>query len=136
MTTMCFTPQDLAPFSAASHDRNPRHISEEYARKQWPRCRHQPGSRLTDVQWCRKLREDILKRYGGLDVLVRYTSPPIRPLPFVPEKVDQSREFITNGLARISLPISGFLGLLSERFGWNVVISSAFVWGSPCLAEC
>lgn len=131
MTTMCFTPRDLIPFSAASHDRNPRYLSEEYARKPWPRCRPQPDSRLTDVQWCRKLREDILKRYGGLDVLVRYASPPIRPLPFVPEKVDQAREFITNSLARVSLPMSGFLGLLSERFGWNVVISSAFVGDLP-----
>ncbi|MGZ9189991.1 MAG: SDR family NAD(P)-dependent oxidoreductase, partial [Nitrospira sp.] len=32
MTTVCFTAQDLALFSAASHDRNPLHISEEYAR--------------------------------------------------------------------------------------------------------
>ncbi|MEO8340732.1 MAG: MaoC/PaaZ C-terminal domain-containing protein, partial [Nitrospirota bacterium] len=32
MTTVCFTTQDLALFSAASHDRNPLHMSEEYAR--------------------------------------------------------------------------------------------------------
>lgn len=32
MTTVRFTKQDLARFSAASHDRNPLHISEEYAR--------------------------------------------------------------------------------------------------------
>ena len=32
ITTVCFTAQDLALFSAASHDRNPLHLSEEYAR--------------------------------------------------------------------------------------------------------
>ena len=32
MATVCFTKQDLELFSAASHDRNPLHISEEYAR--------------------------------------------------------------------------------------------------------
>lgn len=31
-TTVCFTREDLARFSAASHDPNPLHISEEYAR--------------------------------------------------------------------------------------------------------
>jgi hypothetical protein len=32
MATVRFTTQDLELFSAASHDRNPLHISEEYAR--------------------------------------------------------------------------------------------------------
>ena len=32
MTTICFTTQDLAQFSAASGDRNPLHVSEQYAR--------------------------------------------------------------------------------------------------------
>jgi acyl dehydratase len=32
VTTVCFTRQDLARFSAASGDRNPLHLSEEYAR--------------------------------------------------------------------------------------------------------
>ena len=32
VTTVCFTTQDLAQFSAASGDRNPLHLSEEYAR--------------------------------------------------------------------------------------------------------
>ncbi|MGC3974615.1 MAG: MaoC/PaaZ C-terminal domain-containing protein [Nitrospira sp.] len=32
MTTVRFTKQDLARFSGASRDRNPLHISEDYAR--------------------------------------------------------------------------------------------------------
>ena len=32
VSTVCFTTQDLARFSAASRDRNPLHLSEEYAR--------------------------------------------------------------------------------------------------------
>ena len=32
MTTVCFTTQDLDLFNAASHDRNPLHLSDEHAR--------------------------------------------------------------------------------------------------------
>ncbi|MDP9161731.1 MAG: SDR family NAD(P)-dependent oxidoreductase [Acidobacteriota bacterium] len=33
MTTICFTKEHLDVFSAASHDRNPLHLSDEYARR-------------------------------------------------------------------------------------------------------
>lgn len=84
-----------------------------------------------DVQWCRTLQQNILKRYGGLDVLVCNASPPIRPLPFVPEKLTQFQEFLAHSVALVSLPMSSFLGALSERSGWNVVVSSAFVRDLP-----
>ena len=84
-----------------------------------------------DVQWCQKLQENILKMYGGLDVLVCNASPPIHPLLFVPEKLERFQEFLGKSLALVSVPMSIFLGALSERLGWNVVISSAFVRDLP-----
>jgi NAD(P)-dependent dehydrogenase (short-subunit alcohol dehydrogenase family) len=84
-----------------------------------------------DVEWCRTFQQNILTRYGGLDVLVCNASPPIRPLSFVPEKLAQFQEFLANSVALVSLPMSSFLGALSERSGWNVVVSSAFVRDLP-----
>ncbi len=84
-----------------------------------------------DVEWCRAVQRNILDRYGRLDVLVCNASPPIRPLPFVPEKAIQFQQFLLDSVALISLPMSCFLDSLSERSGWNVVVSSAFVKDLP-----
>jgi NAD(P)-dependent dehydrogenase (short-subunit alcohol dehydrogenase family) len=80
-----------------------------------------------DIQWCQKLRQHILKEYKGLDFLVCNASPPIRPLSFIPEKLDRFQDFLAKSLALVSVPMSIFLGCLSERSGWNVVVSSATV---------
>jgi NAD(P)-dependent dehydrogenase (short-subunit alcohol dehydrogenase family) len=84
-----------------------------------------------DIQWCRDLRERILKKYNGLDFLVCNASPPIHPMPFVPEKLEQYHDFVGKSLSLVSVPMSMFLGCLSERCGWNVVVSSAFVRDLP-----
>ena len=85
----------------------------------------------SDIQWCQKLHQYILKEYKGLDFLVCNASPPIRPLSFVPEKLEWFQDFLGKSLALVSMPMSIFLGCLSERSGWNVVISSAFVRDLP-----
>jgi NAD(P)-dependent dehydrogenase (short-subunit alcohol dehydrogenase family) len=85
----------------------------------------------SDIRWCRKLREHILKEYKGLDFLVCNASPPIRALSFVPEKLERFQDFIAKSLALVSVPMSMFLNCLSERSGWNVVVSSAFVRDLP-----
>ena len=46
-----------------------------------------------DVEWCEAMRQNVLARYGGLDVLVCNASPPIRPLTFAPEKLAQFSGF-------------------------------------------
>ncbi|GMQ79325.1 MAG: hypothetical protein BMS9Abin02_1903 [Anaerolineae bacterium] len=84
-----------------------------------------------DIQWCRILRQHILKEYGGLDFLVCNASPPIRPLHFVPENIERFQDFLTKSLALVSVPMSTFLSSLSERSGWNVLVSSAFVRDLP-----
>ncbi len=84
-----------------------------------------------DVEWCEAMRQNVLARYGGLDVLVCNASPPIRPLAFAPEKLPQFQDFIARTVALVGLPMSSFLDTLSERSGWNVVISSAFVRDLP-----
>lgn len=85
----------------------------------------------TDIEWCQILRQRLLERYGGLDMLICNASPPIRPLPFVPEKYRQFEAFLVQSVALVSLPMAGFLGTLSERCGWNIVVSSAFVKNHP-----
>ena len=89
------------------------------------------GQFLADVQWCQTLRQYVLKEYKGLDFLVCNASPPIRALSFVPEKLERFHDFLGKSLALVSVPMSIFLGCLSERSGWNVVISSAFVRDLP-----
>lgn len=84
-----------------------------------------------DAEWCKTLHQHILSRYGGLDMLVCNASPAIHPLSFVPEKVPQFQQFLAHSVALVSLPMSGFLRTLSDRSGWNVVISSAFVRDLP-----
>lgn len=84
-----------------------------------------------DIEWCRSLQQRIFEQYGGLDVLVCNASPPIRPLPFVPEKLSQFETFLARSVALVSVPMANFLGALSERSGWNIVISSAFVRDLP-----
>lgn len=84
-----------------------------------------------DVEWCENMRQNIIEQYGGLDVLVCNASPAIRPLPFLPEKLTQFEAFLAQSVALVSLPMASFLGTLSERSGWNVLISSAFVKDLP-----
>jgi NAD(P)-dependent dehydrogenase (short-subunit alcohol dehydrogenase family) len=84
-----------------------------------------------NIECGRKLRQHILKEYKGLDFLVCNASPPIRPLSFVPEKLEQFQDFLVKSLALVSVPMSVFLGCLSKRSGWNVIVSSAFVRDLP-----
>lgn len=84
-----------------------------------------------DVHWCQELRQHIIQKYNGLDFLVCSASPPIHPLHFVPEKLEGFQEFVAQSLTLVSSPMSSFLDCLSERFGWNVVISSSFVRDPP-----
>lgn len=85
----------------------------------------------SDIQWCLALRQYVLEKYKGIDFLVCNASPPIRPLSFVPEKLERFQDFLGKSLSLVSVPMSTFLGCLSERSGWNVVVSSAFVRDLP-----
>ena len=85
----------------------------------------------SEIEWCRTLRQRIVERYGGLDLLIGNASPPIRPLSFVPEKLAQFQNFLTQSVSLASMPMSTFLNDLSERSGWNVLVSSAFVNDRP-----
>ena len=84
-----------------------------------------------DIEWCLSLRDMILSRYGGLDLLVCNASPPIRPLAFEPEKFTQFQDFLTKSLALVSAPMSTFLGLLAHQAGWSIILSSSYVKELP-----
>ena len=85
----------------------------------------------SDIQWCRTVRQNLIERYGGLDLLICNASPPIRPLPFVPEKFAQFQDFLAQSVAMAGIPMSALLSALAPRSGWNVFISSAFVKDLP-----
>lgn len=85
----------------------------------------------SEIEWCRTLRQRIVERYGGLDLLIGNASPPIRPLSFVPEKVAQFQSFLAQSVALAGIPMATFLNDLAERSGWNVLVSSAFVKDHP-----
>jgi NAD(P)-dependent dehydrogenase (short-subunit alcohol dehydrogenase family) len=85
----------------------------------------------TDIEWCQKLRQHILREYKGIDFLICNASPPIRPLAFVPEKLELFQDFVVKSVALVSVPMSVFLDCLSESSGWNVIVSSAFVRDLP-----
>ncbi len=84
-----------------------------------------------EADWCESARRTILDRYGRLDFLICNASPPIRPLPFVPEKLAQFHDFVTGSLALVTAPLAAFHGTLAEQSGWSIVISSAFVTELP-----
>jgi len=81
----------------------------------------------TDVAQCQGLLERIRTAYGGLDILVCNASPPIRPLGFTPDGLARYQEFVSASVALVSVPMAVFLPALSERRGWNIVISSQAV---------
>ncbi len=85
----------------------------------------------SEIEWCRTLRQRIVERYGGLDLLIGNASPPIRPLSFVPEKLAQFQSFLAQSVALAGMPMSTFLNDVAERSGWNVLVSSAFVKDRP-----
>lgn len=84
-----------------------------------------------DVHWCQELQRRVMTQYGGLDILVCNASPPIRPLPFISEKMAQFHEFVHRSLVAVSIPLSALLAPLSQKSGWNIVVSSAFVRDLP-----
>lgn len=84
-----------------------------------------------EAEWCEAARRAILNRYGRLDFLICNASPPIRPLPFVPEKLAQFDDFVARSLALVTVPLAAFRGTLAEQGGWNILISSAFVTDLP-----
>lgn len=84
-----------------------------------------------DTEWCATARQTILDRYGKLDLLICNASPPIRPLPFAPERLVQFHEFLARSLALVTVPMASFLGTLTEQEGWSIVLSSMFVTELP-----
>ena len=84
-----------------------------------------------DTEWCATARQTILTRYRRLDLLICNASPPIRPLPFAPERLAQFEEFLARSLALVTGPMASFLSTLAEQGGWNIVLSSSFVTELP-----
>ncbi|MGC3974616.1 MAG: SDR family NAD(P)-dependent oxidoreductase [Nitrospira sp.] len=77
-------------------------LNYQHSRAEAEQLRASAGDRSTqlelvqgnaaDIEWCLSLRDMILTRYGGLDLLVCNASPPIRPLAFEPEKFAQFQD--------------------------------------------
>lgn len=85
----------------------------------------------TDPTWCQALKEHVVEKYGGLDLLVCNACPPIRPLGFGQDSSLRFHEFVNRALQLVETPMSTLIGSLAQRRGWCVAISSSFVHSVP-----
>jgi NAD(P)-dependent dehydrogenase (short-subunit alcohol dehydrogenase family) len=81
----------------------------------------------SDAASCGRIREQIVRDYGRLDLLVCNASPALLPLWVEPESVERIQEHIARSIGLTLTPLAALAGLLSDSAGWNVLISSVAV---------
>ena len=84
-----------------------------------------------DLAWCQELEARISHEFGRLDFLICNACPSILPLRLEPNMVRRINSYVGNALALVSVPVSVFSRLLTEKSGWSVIISSAAVEAPP-----
>jgi NAD(P)-dependent dehydrogenase (short-subunit alcohol dehydrogenase family) len=84
-----------------------------------------------DPAWCAQMMQRIQTEYGGLDILVCNASPTILPMWFDAETAGRTTRYVAESLDLVSAPMAASLGMLSERNGWLVVISSMYAEDAP-----
>ena len=84
-----------------------------------------------DIAWCQELKTRISGEFGRLDFLVCSACPSLLPLRLESQTVDRINSYVGNALSLVSVPLAAFLGLLAEKAGCAVVISSVAVETTP-----
>jgi NAD(P)-dependent dehydrogenase (short-subunit alcohol dehydrogenase family) len=84
-----------------------------------------------DPSWCAQMAQRIRTERGGLDILVCNASPSILPMWFDAETAARTTRYVAESLDLVGAPMAASLGMLSERSGWMVVISSMYAEGAP-----
>ena len=85
----------------------------------------------SDLAWCNSTREQILQKFGRLDLLVCNACPPILPLWLEPNAIHRVNDYVSKSLALMSVPMAVFLGALAKNTGWNIIISSVVSTQTP-----
>lgn len=89
-----------------------------------------PGD-ATNLNWVLSAKENIIKEYGKLDLLVCNACPAILPLRLEPTAVERINSYVSKSLALVSVPLSAFIDEIKKNKGSILVISSIFVSTTP-----
>lgn len=87
----------------------------------------------SDLDWCISLKDQVLAKLGGLDLLICSAAPGIRPLRVEAACCQRILSYIEKGIALVSAPLSTFLEQISASAGCVVAISSAAVEEPPAV---
>ena len=81
----------------------------------------------TDQDSWRRIRDDLARDGGRLDMLVCNACPSLLPLWIEPQSIQRIQEHVQQSLAMTLTPLAGLVDLLAESSGWLVLISSVAV---------
>jgi NAD(P)-dependent dehydrogenase (short-subunit alcohol dehydrogenase family) len=81
----------------------------------------------SDPEQLTRLREQIIVKYGRLDLLVCNAFPTIQSLRFEPNAFDRIQRYLSHATALVAAPLCVFLEPVHETGGRLVVISSSAV---------
>lgn len=84
-----------------------------------------------DQAACHEVRQEILARHGGLDLLVCSAAPALQNLRVETAALERIERFVRDGFALVLAPLSSFIELLSESSGSVLLISSSAVEEAP-----
>jgi NAD(P)-dependent dehydrogenase (short-subunit alcohol dehydrogenase family) len=84
-----------------------------------------------DAEWCRATLGPLVKKWGGLDLLVCNASPPIRPLRFDAGTFERFAGFVHESVGLVAAPLAAFLTELDTRSGTALVVSSGALTTLP-----
>ncbi|HYN08997.1 MAG TPA: SDR family NAD(P)-dependent oxidoreductase [Vicinamibacterales bacterium] len=80
-----------------------------------------------DADSWQRIREDVVRDRGRLDMLVCNACPPLLPLWVEPQAVPRIQEHVSQSVAVTLTPLAALVELLAESSGWLVLISSVAV---------
>jgi NAD(P)-dependent dehydrogenase (short-subunit alcohol dehydrogenase family)/acyl dehydratase len=80
-----------------------------------------------DPTWCERMRSE----WGRLDLLVLNASPAIRPLGLTPHALGRLSSFLAESFGLVAAPMASFLGVVRDRGGVIVLISSEYARTAP-----
>src|SRR5256885_8607418 len=85
----------------------------------------------SNLRWCEKMKDIIIREQGKLDYLICNACPPLRPLRIEASAARRINDYVAQSLALVSVPMAVFLETLAESAGRNIVISSDAVQFAP-----
>jgi hypothetical protein len=78
-----------------------------------------------DPEFCRALLERIIKRHGGMDFLLCCAAPKIGAIGFGIPSMSRFNQFIGQSIELITVPTAAFIGVLDNKEGGYLLVSSS-----------